>query len=249
MAIQKNIVATEQYVADRLQKNQADWSQSDSSAFNYVKNRTHYDDTESGGELKKLDNKYLNDNVVTCQSAEIGQIIVVKSVNEDGVPIEWEAVKGQTSQNVLTLKDVSTGLDYWVYVKDGSLESRTKTTSIKVTTLPSKTDYTDTELFDPTGMVIVSIGQDGNEIEITDYTYDEYVTTGSNVHEIRYVDLLGVAYTVEIPIITKSIKVALQDFTYITNDDGTYTITGWKETLNSEPSTRMVVPNSELVIV
>lgn len=249
MAIKNNIVATEQYVADQLIENQSDWSQADSYALNYIKNRTHYDDTESGGELKKLDNKYLNDDVVTCQAAEPGQIIMVKSVNENGVPVEWEAVKGQASQNVLTLKDVSTGLEYWVYVKDGSLESCASVSEIIVTTLPSKTDYTDTELFDPTGMIVITVDENGNEVEITDYTYDKYVTTGSSTHEIRYTNNFGISFIAEIPITTRTLEVALADFTYTTNDDGTYTITGWKETLNGEPSTRMVVPNSELVIV
>lgn len=249
MAIPNNVVATEQYVADKLIENQSDWSQADSYALNYIKNRTHYDDTESGGELKKLDNKYLNDDVVTCQAAEPGQIIMVKSVNENGVPVEWEAVKGQASQNVLILKDISTGLEYWVYVKDGSLESCASVAEIKVTTLPSKTDYTDAELFDPTGMVVVTVDKLGNEIEITDYTYDSYVTTGGSTHEIRYTNAFGNSYATEIPITTRTLEDALADFTYTTNEDGTYTITGWNETYHGEPSTRMVVPNSELVIV
>lgn len=228
MNISKNVLATEQFVLD---------------------NRTHYDDTNSGGEFKKLDNKYLNDNVVTCQSAEVGQIIVVKSVNENGTPIEWEAVKGQTSQNFLILKDFATNFDYYVYMNNGSLESCVKTKEIKVVALPLKTDYTDTELFDPTGIIVVSVDLNGNETEITDFTYDKYVITESNFHEIRYTNKFGVSYTTEIPITTRSLEDALQDFDYTTNDDGTYTITGWKQTLNGAPSTEMFVPNSPLVIV
>lgn len=228
MNISKNVLATEQFVLD---------------------NRTHYDDTNSGGELKKLDNKYLNDNVVTCQSAEVGQIIVVKSVNENGTPIEWEAVNGQTSQNFLILKDIATNFDYYVYMNNGSLESCVKTKEIKVTTLPLKTDYTDTEIFDPTGIIVTAVDLNGNETEITDYTYDKYVIIESSVHEIRYVDNFGNTFVAEIPITTRTLEFALQDFEYTTNDDGTYTIISWKGTLNGETSSEMIFPNSSLVIV
>lgn len=37
------------------------------------------------------------------------------------------------------------------------------------------------------------------------------------------------------------------DFNYIVNDDGTYTLTGWKHTLDGELSNRMIVPANELI--
>jgi hypothetical protein len=39
----------------------------------------------------------------------------------------------------------------------------------------------------------------------------------------------------------------LQDFDYTANDDGTYTLTNWKQTLNGEPSTKMVIPNYSVI--
>ena len=41
----------------------------------------------------------------------------------------------------------------------------------------------------------------------------------------------------------------LQDFDYIENDDGTFTLTAWKGTYKGKDSTIMVTPDSELVIV
>ena len=41
----------------------------------------------------------------------------------------------------------------------------------------------------------------------------------------------------------------LQDFTYDDNGDGTYTLTGWKETYQGKPSTEMVIPDSPKVIL
>ena len=41
----------------------------------------------------------------------------------------------------------------------------------------------------------------------------------------------------------------LQDFTYDDNNDGTYTLTGWKETYQGKPSTEMIIPDSPKVIL
>ena len=41
----------------------------------------------------------------------------------------------------------------------------------------------------------------------------------------------------------------LQDFTYDDNGDGTYTLTGWKETYRGKPSTEMVIPDSPNIII
>jgi hypothetical protein len=41
----------------------------------------------------------------------------------------------------------------------------------------------------------------------------------------------------------------LIDFDYIKNNDGTATITGWKGTLNGEPSTELIIPDDERIIL
>lgn len=225
---------------------QVDWNQNDEFALDYIKNKPFYDNSQSGGELKKIDNKYLPDGIASCNTAEVGQIIVVKSVNENGVPIEWEAVNGQNNQNYLILKDMTTGYSYTVYMNNGSLESHIKINSIEARQLPNKTDYTNDELFDPTGMIIYGIADDGSEIEIINYEYDRYVTTGSKVHEIRCHDS-GIMHTVEIPITTRSLEAALFDFNCVVDDNARYCLTGWKGTLNGEPSTRMLIPNSDMI--
>jgi hypothetical protein len=42
---------------------------------------------------------------------------------------------------------------------------------------------------------------------------------------------------------------SLEDFIYTANADGTYTITGWKQTYLGKPSTLMVVPNDNNIII
>lgn len=41
----------------------------------------------------------------------------------------------------------------------------------------------------------------------------------------------------------------LIDFEYTKNDNGTYTLTAWKQTLNGEPSTEMVIPDNPKIIL
>lgn len=42
---------------------------------------------------------------------------------------------------------------------------------------------------------------------------------------------------------------SLIDFEYTENADGTVTLTSWKETLNGEPSTELVIPDNERIIL
>jgi hypothetical protein len=46
-----------------------------------------------------------------------------------------------------------------------------------------------------------------------------------------------------------SMDFILQDFEYTANSDGTYTITAWKGTTNGVPSTKMLVPNLDIIIL
>lgn len=41
----------------------------------------------------------------------------------------------------------------------------------------------------------------------------------------------------------------LDDFWYLENDDGTYTLIGWKGTYKGMPSTKCIIPDSPLIIL
>ena len=58
--------ATEEYVQENTP--QSDWNQNDDTAVDYVKNRTHYTDAE--GNVYKLEDKYLPDNLARVPSDE-----------------------------------------------------------------------------------------------------------------------------------------------------------------------------------
>jgi hypothetical protein len=61
----------------------------------------------------------------------------------------------------------------------------------------------------------------------------------------------GAPYKIEIRNgnLVSSFMASLDDFTYTTNDDGTKTITGWNETHMGEPSTEMIVPIDNSIII
>lgn len=59
--------------------------------------------------------------VVSPSVATVGQILSVKSVDENGKPTEWEAVNPEANTSGLELVDRTTGAHYNVYVDNGKL--------------------------------------------------------------------------------------------------------------------------------
>lgn len=179
--------------------------------------------------------------------AKVGQIIVVKEVDENGKPVSWEAIDRQrVDYTVYT--DQYTGYEYIVSMQNGSLVSRCRCQSIQVITQPTKTSYIMGETFDPTGLTVQIICADGSVYQTDLITCDESVRSNSvNVH---YNDG-GMVFSTTIDVTTAPFDPAVQliDFNYTANDDGTYSITGWKGTYNGEPSTEMIFPNNSLIIV
>ena len=93
---------------------------------------------------------------------------------------------------------------------------------------------------------------DGTEVEITNYQYSETVTD-----EFKIFCIDGGAYIlINLAIIDDpvepdepTIPELLIDFEYTDNNDGTYTLTGWKQTYNGASSTEMVVPDVPGIIL
>ena len=162
-----------------------------------------------------------------------------------------ELEKLNTPKEAIFFIDQINGYKYIACMRDGNFITYCAIKNIEVTSMPSKTEYVTGEYFDPTGMVVSAIAYDGTTKEIVDYTLPEsYLTNGTTYVEISYIDA-GLIYTVNVPVTVNEFDPAIQliDFTYTENDNGTYTITGWKETLNGESSTEMIIPNNGLIIV
>lgn len=148
------------------------------------------------------------------------------------------------------IKDQVNNYNYILCMRNGTLSTTCAVKSISITTNPTKMSYMDGDHLDSAGMVVTATCEDGTTREITGFTCDNYVTVNNPVFVISYTEggitcyaNLSVAVTVFDP------AIVLIDFNYIDNGDGTYTITDWKETYNGEPSTEMIIPNNEHIIL
>lgn len=151
----------------------------------------------------------------------------------------------QYSQTYFVLTDDVTNCDYVVKMHNGNIIYFKKCTGIKLVSPPINLNVIEGGLLDTTGMIIVGCYQDGTESEIINYKL-EPEENGSV--KVTYEEA-GETYIMSINVNVISIEEALKDFTYTTNSNGTYTLTGWKGTLNGETSTRLVVPNSVKVLI
>ena len=154
----------------------------------------------------------------------------------------------------ILFKDIATGEEYKVYVENGILvcdSNVVKPTSIAITTKPTKTSYGVGDLFDPSGMVVTATYSDGTTKAVTTYTYPtSTLTTGTTSITISYTEGSTFTTTVNITVIAGFNPAAtLQDFNYVDNGNGTYTITGWKGTKNGVVSTEVEVPDNSVIIV
>ena len=219
--------------------------------------------------LKKLDAKFLPDDIgmqsdwMDTNKKSKAHILNKPSIwnNEDGELVTGsEFGNNDTTERIATkeyiadpkssmiLSDEINGYDYVVAIRNGNLVSYPVASSIKMTSKPTKTKYLIGDPFIPDGMVIIANCIDGSTREVFNYTYDEFITEENlSYFVITYTEGNNV-FTV--PVNNLSLHdFSLIDFNYTANDDGTYTLTSWKGTYNGKPSTRIIVPNSELIII
>lgn len=108
--------------------------------------------------------------------------------------------------------------------------------SIEVTQMPNKTSYFYGETFDPTGMVIIGTYENGDTEEITEYTYSEVTSEDFEIYcvdcDMTVVIKLSVAPEI------------LRDFE-VQSEGNDYCITGWRGTLNGQPSTEIIIPDTD----
>lgn len=150
----------------------------------------------------------------------------------------------------MTLRDKSTGYHYYVYMKDGALATSPIITEIKVTKAPDKVNYMQGEKLDLTGIEVVAVIESGDSVILDRYKTDEYVV--NPIINISYTDeLSGEIFTTSFEVEMSEFDPIIQliDFDYTDNGDGTYTLTGWKQTLNGEPSTELIIPDNNMIVL
>ena len=159
--------------------------------------------------------------------------------------------KPKISQDSIILKDQVNDYEYVIQMRNGNLVSTIAVSNIYVTNFPNKTSYMMGEYFDPAGMIVTAVCQDGSTKVIENYTCTQsYLTTSDTSAEITYNEA-GVIHTTTVLVTVTEFDAAsvLVDFEYTAEDDGTYTLTSWNGTLNGQPSTEMVIPSNGLINV
>ena len=181
-----------------------------------------------------------------------GNVYVGGNNQDDGkILITKEYV--DSPKDSIVLKDQSSDDSYALQINNGVLTTVLLPYSAEILTMPNKLNYEAGECFDPTGMEISLLYSDGttsvaNNIENMTYS-ENYLTEDSSVTVGYYAKGITLTTSVDVTVNPFDAENILIDFEYVENDDGTYTITAWKGTLNGEPSTEMVIPNSPLIIL
>lgn len=146
------------------------------------------------------------------------------------------------------LHDRINGFDYVVQMQNGNLVSFVKCDRIEIEQMPNKTQYMLGDKFDPTGMVVVKVAQDGKRETIDNYKCTQYVTTYLNPIKIEYNEGDTYSCNVEVVVSPFDPNVALIDFDYYYMEAmSTYQLNSWKETLDGQPSTTLIVPDNKFV--
>lgn len=188
------------------------------------------------------------DATLGIKDAEVGQAVIIQEVDENGVPIKFNSIDTKYElRDFILLKDSETNYKYIVEMKNGSLVSSVLAKSITITTMPNKVTYTEGDIIDVTGMVVTAAFEDGSAEIIEDYTYNNVVGT-DGLLTVSWKQT-GFEFSASVELDVTLASEILVDFEYTDNGDGTYTLTGWKGTLNGEPSTEIIVPDYEFVVL
>ena len=126
--------------------------------------------------------------------------------------------------------------------------------SISVVKYPDKTSYYEGDYFEPDGIKLELTFVDGSTQIVSDVndiiesSIPLKITDTSTTIKYSY---YGSYYYITIPITVNKFnkEFTLIDFTFTDNGNDTYTLTGWKGTLNGIPSTELVIPNNSKIIL
>lgn len=152
----------------------------------------------------------------------------------------------------VVIVDQENGYHYFVKMDNGTLVSFTRCVGIEISNLPTKMTYYEGDCLDLSGIVIIGKREDGTLFEIDDYvcSVNEDSAVTESVCNFTYNEC-GEEFTtaIEFELQPFDPSIVLVDFDYQKESDGSYTITGWKETCNGQPSTELIIPNNSFINV
>lgn len=223
------------YSSDKLPEYQ------ETLAITFSRGTKPLDETFIPNTIARLEQIPAIDTTLSIEGAAADAKAVNRSINE----------RMAEAKDYIPLIDHVNGYTYLVSMRNGNLVSQAGTKSIEVTTMPTTTAYMNGAYFDATGMIVTATCYDGTTKEIADYTCTSTaLAEGTTSVKVSYIEA-GVTYTANVPVTVSAFDpaVALIDFTYTDNGNGTYTITGWNGTYNGATSTEMIIPNYGCIIV
>ena len=154
----------------------------------------------------------------------------------------------------IALKDQITGYNYILQIRNGILTTSLVPNEARIKTNPTKLEYYAGDRFDLRGIELELINVNNESVIVNDIenmsVIPEYVEEGTKSVTIKY-NFYGFDLCVDVPITVSAFDsaVVLVDFEYTSNSDGTYTITGWKQTLNGVSSTELIIPDNNKIIL
>ena len=154
-------------------------------------------------------------------------------------------------KTAFVIQDSSTGYIYAIRMTDGKLHSDLLCSDLQYSGEPIV--YCEGQEILINDLSFNLIYPNGDIVQITGENLicsDTSAYIGLTSITVEY-DMYGFKISTEIPVsvVPFDPEIILVDFEYIQNDDGTYTITDWKQTLNGEPSTEVVIPYNSLIIL
>ena len=154
------------------------------------------------------------------------------------------------------MNDQVSGYKYLIQMKGGVLTSTLLPSSISVdaSSLEGVT-FMEGDAIDVETLTFMANYPDGSSSsQITDtenlsYTPSDLTTDVTQISFVYTIAGLKLTYDMPITVTAFDPAVKLQDFEYTANDDGTYTLTGWKGTYNGVASTELIIPNNKKIVL
>ncbi len=150
-------------------------------------------------------------------------------------------------QDYVILRDGANGFNYVLQMQNGNLISHCRYVSLEVAQLPNKSTYELFEEFEPEGMIVIGISEDGTSSEVMIYDYEKTIPlTNSSTYNLPITVKQGKE---ELKCyVTLNVNNPYIDFVCRVSDDGMI-LTGWRETYQGESSTKCILPDVEGTIL